>query len=111
MARPAGKLLGVLALLLLGLALAALVFTSSRPPAASSPLPSPNGYDDLIKAGGIIDRSDYSLMSQAEIEALVRTNAEALKLARTGLSRECRVPLNYSPTDADAAHIQGLGGA
>src|ERR1019366_9321961 len=38
-------------------------------------------------------------MSQEELRAFVKKNAEALKLAREGLARECRVPLDYSATN------------
>jgi hypothetical protein len=43
--------------------------------------------------------SDYGTMSEEELRAFVKKNAEALKLVRTGLGRECRVPLDYSATN------------
>ena len=66
--------------------------------APSKPLPNPNGYDDFVKAGTMLSgkASDYSTMTQTELVTLVGTNAEALKLLRVGLSRECRVPNDYS---------------
>jgi hypothetical protein len=80
------------------LVVAALLFTLSQPRPASPPLPKPNGYDDLIQAGAMLaaKTSDFSTMSPADLRALVRTNAEPLKLARTGLSKACQVPLDYS---------------
>jgi hypothetical protein len=58
------------------------------------PLPNPNGYDDLVKAGqtvsgnldGIADRSTE------ELQALVDSNLEALRRLRVGLSRDCAIP-------------------
>jgi hypothetical protein len=78
-----------------------MVFTLSQPAPAPPPLPQPNGYDDFVKAGGMVtdDTSGYGTMSEEELRAFVRKNAEALKLARAGLGRECRVPLDFSATN------------
>jgi hypothetical protein len=61
----------------------------------SLPLPVPNGYNDLIKAGqrllpepAVIDN-----LRSEELRSLVDGNAEALRLARAGLQKECRVPV------------------
>jgi len=83
------------------LLVAALILTLSQPAPAPPPLPMPNGYDDFVKAGGMVtdNASDYGTMSEEELRAFMKKNAEALKLARTGLSRECRVPLDFSPTN------------
>ena len=83
------------------LVVAASVFTFSQPAPPPPPLPQPNGYDDFVKAGGMVTDNafDYRTMSQEELRAFVTKNAEALKLVRTGLRRECRVPLDYSATN------------
>jgi hypothetical protein len=62
------------------------------------PLPNPNGYDDFVKAGQMLKGKpeDYRTMPAEELRDLVATNAEALKLVQVGLSRECRVPVDYS---------------
>src|ERR1700677_2697324 len=67
-------------------------------PAPPRPMPNPNGYDDFVKAGTMLadKTSDYSTMKQPELAALVATNADAIKLLRIGLSRECRLPDDYS---------------
>jgi hypothetical protein len=52
--------------------------------------------------------SDYAAMDEAELRSLVETNAEALKLARTGLSRPCQVPLDYSA--ANPTYFTNLAG-
>ncbi len=74
-----------------------LIFNSRQLP-ASPPLPSPNGYDDFVKAGQLLaDKTpDYRELSDENLRKLVTQNAQALNLVRTGLSRECRVPLVYS---------------
>jgi hypothetical protein len=95
--------------LLAGLALVGTVIWSlTRPLPLPPPMPKPNGYDDFVKAGGMLegDMGDWANLSREELQGLVRTNSEALKLARIGLSRECRVPLEYSPTSE--AHLQDL---
>jgi hypothetical protein len=80
------------------LVVAALIFALSQPPPAPPPLPKPNGYDDLVRASWMLadKTSDYTTMNREYLRSVVETNAEALKLARTGLSRPCQVPLDYS---------------
>ena len=71
-------------------------------PAAPLALPNPNGYDDLLKAGqavaGRID--DAPQLDHEGLRALVATNAEALRLLRVGLARDCA-----APTDAQIANF------
>jgi hypothetical protein len=66
------------------------------PPLA--PLPSPNGYNDLVKVGKMIKDivSDYDNASLEKLHGIVLTNAEALSLARSALSNQCRVTLQFS---------------
>jgi hypothetical protein len=110
MTQPAKLLIGffVVAVLLI---VAAAVFTFSQPAPPPAPLPQPNGYDDLVKAGQMLtdDASDYNAIHEEELRAFVTTNAEALKLARTGLGRECRVPLAFSTTnEVYVHHLPGI---
>ncbi len=88
---------GLVVLAVAGFAYVLLGPGRTAPPA---PVPDPNGYDDLVRAGKQLgkDSADYSAMDQEELRAWVEVNAEALKLARQGLSRECRVPSDFSPT-------------
>ncbi len=90
------------------LAIGAVILALHRP--ALPPLPQPNGYDDFVKAGQMLTGafSDYNRMKVDELRAVVSTNAEALKLARTGLSRECRVPSLGSSTNALQEHSARL---
>jgi hypothetical protein len=93
------------------LVVAALVFTLSQPPPAPPTLPKPNGYDDLVRASRMLSdkTSDYATMSKQDLRTLVETNAEALKLARTGLSLPCQVPLDYSsPNPTYLTNLAGL---
>jgi hypothetical protein len=97
MAHPAGKLLTGFFAVAAILVVATLVWTRNQAPPASPPLPSPNGYDDLIQASRTLSdkTSDFSTMDETDLRLLVEKNADALKLARTGLSRACQVPLDY----------------
>ena len=70
------------------------------------PLPTPNGYDDFVKARPLVatNNSDFYKMDVEELRELSRQNAEALRLVRIGLSRECRAPL-VSNQQANASHL------
>ena len=59
------------------------------------PLPNPNGYDDIVKAGCMVSGDAIAAreLPLEELRALITTNAEALQLLRVGLSRTCAVPL------------------
>lgn len=79
-------------------ALAGLYVFWPAPPLLREPLPSPNGYDDFVRAGKLLGSTtlDYSKLSRDELKACISTNHEALRLVRLGLTRECRKPLEYS---------------
>lgn len=85
---------GLIVIAVLG---AALILSSARPP-APPPLPSPNGYDDFVKAGRMLtgSASDPATTSLEDLRAEVARNTSALGPARMGLERQCRVPLEYS---------------
>jgi hypothetical protein len=83
----------------------ALVLTCFRT-APSSPLPSPNGYDDLLKAGRLVVGVNYvTTLDHDALAALVATNRESLRLIRQGLTRRCAVP-----TDAVIANFASITG-
>src|ERR1017187_1232036 len=75
------------------------------------PLPSPNGYDDLVKAGKMLTDTipNYDKMSQEELPKAVSANAAALSLARTGLNNQCRVPVQFSEAYV-SNHLDDLAG-
>src|SRR5438046_2068994 len=95
MARP--KLRYVLLAFLIIAALA-FVFGSliGRTPKAA-PLPNPNGYDDFIRAAGLmtVDLGDYRALEHDKLQSLISTNAEALRVLRVGLSRQCSIPTEF----------------
>ena len=96
MMKNAVKLIGTLALIVL-VGGVVLVLLSPRP-STPLPLPKPNSYDDLVKAGQLVlsEPSDRDSLSIDELRSLVAGNADALRLARDGLRKQCRVPLDYS---------------
>ena len=66
----------------------------------AEPVPSPNGYDDILKAAALLSAkptaSDPRDLAKEELRVMVTQNSEALKALRAGLERECRVPVVYS---------------
>jgi len=75
-----------------------LCWPSGTPTAES--VPSPNGYDDLLKAAKLLSRDTFGLrdLSDAELRKIVEQNRAALELVRSALERKCRVPVEYSTT-------------
>ena len=72
-------------------------FLWPAPPSATGALlPSPNGYDDFVKAGTMLATTDYSKMTKEELKVHLETNQEPLRLLRLGLTRECEVPTEDS---------------
>jgi hypothetical protein len=63
------------------------------------PLPSPNGYDDFIKASRAVSANVgyYREMDHDSLRGLVSTNAESLRLFRMGLTRQCVMPMDLMP--------------
>ena len=64
-----------------------------------APLPDPNGYDDLVRAGGLVTDEPIIGSSTDPLRAYVEANRPALDLLRQGLERPCRVPLPGSITE------------
>jgi len=89
------------ALVALALALAIVILIPFGPEPA---LPNPNGYDDFVKAGQMVTTTldghgslvDYRELGVEGLRAFAVTNAEALKIARLGLSHRCRLPVENS---------------
>ena len=86
---PAAVILAVVSLL---------IFDAARPLPPIQPLPNPNGYDDLVKAGQMITGNvwDYDKANLEKLRGIILTNAEALSLARSALSNQCGVTLQFS---------------
>jgi len=106
---PRQKIRWVAAAAAAALVIVVIVILAFRPVNPPPVLPNPNGYDDLVKAGAQVSefQRDYRELSEPELRQLVASNAPALELMRTGLSRECRVPIENSP-DFMARHLPQL---
>ena len=67
------------------------------------PLPNPNGYDDFVKAQKLVvgNPADFERGSLEELRKHLAENAEALKLVREGLSKQCRIALSFSANYLD----------
>ena len=75
-----------------------LEFGNHPAPLADSPLPNPNGYDKFVNAAELLQGQAglFGTMSESELASLVASNSEALAMARSAFSNECRVPVQYS---------------
>ena len=109
MAQPAAKLLTGFFVVAALLVVATLVLTRNQPPPPSSSFPNPNGYDDFVKAGQMLadKTSDFSTMNEADLRSLVAKNSDAVKLTKTGLTRECQVPLDF--VNPNPSYFTNLG--
>ncbi len=77
----------------------------SVPPA---PLPSPNGYDDYLKAADLLVGEPPKSGNEAQLQAYVDRNREAFNRLRLALTRESQVPVEY--TEAYMTnHVARLG--
>jgi hypothetical protein len=86
-----------------GVALAVLVAPAlflfwPGPTTAPTPLPEPNGYHDFVEAGALVGDmpEDYRKLTEGDLRPFVNENAVALKRAREGLRKACRVPVQNS---------------
>src|ERR1043166_6979934 len=85
--------------------LLALLILTNAGSVSRAPLPNPNGYDDFLAAHSKINGDvgiDSSTLSRIQLQELVSTNLEALKLLRLGLSRTCSVPTAAAMTNISA---------
>jgi len=87
------------------LAFLALLVLSTGRRSARLLLPDPNGYDDFIKASGaaVGDVANWFALDQDGLRGLVSANAEALRLFRLGLTRQCSLP-----TDSAMTNLSGM---
>ncbi len=74
----------------------ALMFARLHQPVPAIVLPSPNGYDDFVQAAKIVVTNPFQNESAALSRAGVEQNIKALALVRKGLTKQCRVPIEYS---------------
>jgi hypothetical protein len=75
-----------------------LIFNAARPLPPIQPLPNPNGYDDLVKAGEMaaIETGDFNETKLEDLRTQTAKNSAALQAARTSLPEDCAVPLQFS---------------
>jgi hypothetical protein len=68
------------------------------------PLPNPNGYDDFVKAGGVVagDTANSDVLNHDHLRELVLTNAETFHWLRLGLTHRCAVPAESAMTNLPA---------
>jgi hypothetical protein len=85
-----------------------LLFWNAEPLPPFPPLPNPNGYDDLVKAGEMVSNEfgNYDELSVTNLRVLLDKDAKALQIARTGLRGKCRVILSYDA--ASPVHLEEL---
>jgi len=63
-----------------------------------SVLPNPNGHPDFIQAGQALveNAPDVKTATLEELRSFVSQNTNALNLVRLGLSKQCRVPVEFT---------------
>ncbi len=79
--------------------LGCLIFMAEEPLPPLTPLPNPNGYEDLVKAGKMIKGETWAFYDTVGLEKLrgiVSTNVAALALARIALTNPCAVPPQFT---------------
>jgi hypothetical protein len=92
-----------------------LIFQELQPLPPIQPLPNPNGYDDLVKAGEMVSGSyetgdeNWNKMKLEELRKLVAKNSSALQTTRTNLQEDCAVPLQFSENYM-SRHLPELAG-
>ena len=61
-------------------------------------LPVPNGYADLVRAGNMVsnDSGNYPTANAAQLRQIAVANIPALVLAKSALSNECRVTVEFT---------------
>lgn len=74
---------------------------------ASFPLPSPNGYDDFLKASALL-RGDWEHTNQDALRLCAAQNAQSFALVEAGLRKSCRVSVEVSK-EYQAKHSKELG--
>jgi hypothetical protein len=85
----------LLGVLVIGFVIVCVLVIPSRPP--SPPLPTPNGYDDFLKAAEIAvpEGRAFGQLDDDELRNVVNQNHSTLDLVHRGLKRECCVPIHY----------------
>ena len=72
------------------------------------PMPNPNGYHDFVKAAQSLEAMDYTLLRGEELKTVLSNEVAAISLAKTGLGRESRVPLEFKSVSPHLTNLAGL---
>ncbi len=95
----------VLMSLLIGLPTAALYWRLARPlPIPEVHLPNPNGYDDLVRAGKMLENvgvPDAGTATHAQLKSFVAQYSRAYDVVQVGLGKPSQVPLTWTIEDAN----------
>jgi hypothetical protein len=95
----------IIGILLAVVAAVWLLALRSRPSPVRVTLPTPNGYAELLQAANLVATTpggekvsalDSTTETVAELRAALEPHARALELVRLGLTKECRVPVEYT---------------
>ncbi|MHC5538204.1 hypothetical protein ACYOEI_08245, partial [Singulisphaera rosea] len=99
---------GGFALILLAVGMFIASFALRPAPRFTPPrLPTPNGFDDLVRAGETCfgdEPKDWRKASVQELREYVEPNRRALAIARVGLGKEIGVPIVGTSIEANVAH-------
>jgi len=93
---------------ILGLAIVLVVLAgwiaANQPGYRLASMPNPNGYDDFLRAANEIVGvpGNFASLTKEELESLIATNAEVLRLVRVGLGRTCSAPTDVLITNFPA---------
>jgi hypothetical protein len=103
------KFLLILGLIVIVAAIGIFIGLYGPLPPAPPPLPTPNGYTAFVQAKQLLqpETFDFSAMNPEQLQALVRSNANALQLVRSNLDEKNQVPLGFS-TSFSEQHIKDL---
>jgi hypothetical protein len=88
------------------------VFWALLPPVPphQDPLPTPNGYDDLLRAGTAINwtaipNKDIDTATIEACQAFLQANASSLASMRHAFSKPCRVPFDFAELSSSMIEI------
>jgi hypothetical protein len=80
-----------------------IVARQAAPLLPEKPMPNPNGWNELIRAGDMVsaDSGNFPPVNKIQLHNTATANAEALALARAALSNACRVPVQFTEAYAE----------
>ncbi|MBM3876813.1 MAG: hypothetical protein FJ386_08865, partial [Verrucomicrobia bacterium] len=98
-----GKRALIVTLIVFAFLLAGVMMFWPDPPPPRKPLPSPNGYDELVKAAALLgaEAPGFRTNTLDELRWIAERNTNALAKARLALALESRVPDDFTPDYLD----------